>query len=99
MNKLYGLLRPLGSYVLYGSSNTNNGGLINSAKFWLQTDKIRPMKLFEENKTISGFNLRHFLYQQNGHDHVRGTVEKIYKLFLENTIKPTIDSRFAFEGI
>jgi len=99
LNKCYGLLKPLGSYVLYGSSNTNNSRLLSSAKFWLQSDKIRLMKLFEENKTISGFSLRQFLYQQNGHDHVRETVTKIYNLFVEQKISPTIDSRYAFEDV
>jgi len=99
LNKCYGLLKPLGSYNLYGSSNSNNGGLINSAKFWLQTEKIRPLKLFEENKTISGFNLRHFLYLQNGHDHVREIVDKVYNLFLSRKVNPIIDSRFAFEDV
>lgn len=99
LSKGYGLLKPLGSYVLYGSSNVSNGGLISNAKFWWQSDKIRPMKLFEENKTISGFNLRQFLYHQDGHDHVRSTVEKVYKLFTDGKVKPTIDSRHAFEDV
>lgn len=101
INKGFGLLKALGHYVLYGSSNVaNSGGLLNSAKFWWSSDKIKPVKLFEEhNKTISGFSLRQFLYQQNGHDHVRTTVERVYGLFLEGKIKPTIDSRFAFEDV
>lgn len=99
VNKGFGLLKALGHYVLYGSSNhINNGGLINSAKYWWQSDKIKPVKLFEEhNKSISGFSLRQFLYQQNGEQHVRQTVEKVYNLYLDGKIKPTIDSRFAFE--
>lgn len=101
MNKLISLLRPLGHYVLYGSSNnvSNNGGLIGAAKFWWQSDKIKPNKLFEENKTVSGFNLRQYLYSQNGHEHVKEIVEKVYNLFLDGKIKPTIDSRHAFEDV
>lgn len=98
MNKLISLLRPLGHFVLYGISNANNS-IIGAAKFWWQGDKIKPNKLFEENKTVSGFNIRQFLYTQNGHEHVRGVIEKVYKLFLEAKVKPTIDSRHAFEGI
>lgn len=97
MNKLISLLKPLGHYVLYGSNNGNNS-IISAAKIWWQADKIKPNKLFEENKTVSGFNLRQFLYTQNGHDQVREIVEKVYNLFLDGKIKPTIDSRHAFEG-
>ena len=100
INKGFSLLKALGHYVLYGTSNNNGGGLIGSAKSWWQSDKIKPMKLFEEhNKTISGFNLRQFLYQQNGHEQVKETVNKVYKMYLEGKIKPTIDSRFAFEDV
>lgn len=57
------------------------------------------MKLYDENKTLAGFNLRHLLYQQNRHEYVRGVVEKVYKLFEEGKIKPIIDSTWAFEDI
>lgn len=66
---------------------------------WWQTDKINIIKLYCENKTISGFNLRSLLYQQGRHDYVRGIVEKIYDLFLKGKIKPVIDSTWAFEDI
>jgi len=62
-------------------------------------DKVNPLKLFDENKSISGFNLRHLLYQQNKHDYVRGVVEKVYKLFQEGKIKPVVDSIWALEDI
>lgn len=98
INKGFGLLKALGHYVLYGSST--NGGLINSlTKTLWSSDKIKPVKLFENNTTISGFSLRQFLFQQNGHEHVRATVDKVYALFTEGQVKPTIDSRFAFENV
>jgi len=40
LNKCYGLLKPLGSYVLYGSSNTANNSLLSSAKTWFQHEKF-----------------------------------------------------------
>lgn len=98
INKGFGLLKALGHYVLYGSSS--NSGLINNlTKTLWSSDKIKPVKLFENNATISGFSLRQFLYQQDGHQHVRSTVEKVYALYLDGKIKPTIDSRFAFENV
>ncbi|RWS13172.1 synaptic vesicle membrane protein VAT-1-like isoform X2, partial [Dinothrombium tinctorium] len=88
-NKGYNLLKPLGRYVLYAQICSK----------WWQVDKISPMKLYEENKSISGFNLRHLLYQQNRHEYIREVVNKVYKLFEEGKVKPVIDSSWAFEDI
>ena len=98
LNKGYSLLKPLGHYVLYGSSNLNSG-LIGAAKFWWHVEKIKPTKLVEENKTISGFSLRQLLFQQNAHDEVREVVQKVYQLHAQGVLKPVIDSKHAFEDI
>jgi hypothetical protein len=55
--------------------------------------------LFDENKTFAGFNLRHFLYQQNGSDYCRTVVENIFKLYSEGKVKPVVDSVWAFEDV
>lgn len=102
VNKGYSLLKPMGRYVLYGASKLTTGetkSLFSLAKFWWQVDKVSPMKLFDENKTISGFNLRQLLYQQNGEEYVREIVDRVYKLYSEGQIKPLIDSTWAFEDI
>lgn len=57
------------------------------------------MKLFDENKSISGFHLRHLLYQQGRHEYIRKIVEKVYSLFQSGKIKPLIDSTWALEDI
>lgn len=98
LNKGSSLLKPLGHYVLYGSSNLNSG-LIGAAKFWWHVEKIKPTKLVEENKTISGFSLRQLLFQQNAHADVRSVVEKIYQLHADGVLKPVVDSKHAFEDI
>ncbi|GIY44504.1 synaptic vesicle membrane protein VAT-1 homolog-like [Caerostris extrusa] len=101
-NKGYSLLKPMGRYILYGNSNIVTGetkSIFSVAKSWWQVDKLKPMKLFDENRSVSGFHLRHLLYKQNGHDYVRSAVEKIFKLWLDGQIKPIIDSTYAFEGI
>jgi len=96
---MFGVLQPLGHYIMYGTTSSNSG-LLSAAKSWFKSfDKVKLSNLFEENKTLSGFSLRQFLFTQNGHDHVRKTVEKIYNLFLDGKIKPVIDSRFAFEDV
>lgn len=48
-----------------------------------------------------GFNLRHLLYQQGdfGASYVRGTVEKVFALWNEDKIKPTVDTTWALEDV
>ena len=62
-------------------------------------DKFSPLKLFDENKTISGFNLRKLLFQQDQHEYVRSLVDKIFELWRKKQIQPIIDSCWAFEDI
>lgn len=101
-NKGYSLLKPMGKYILYGSSSIVTGetkSFFSVAKSWWQVDKISPIKLFDDNKSLTGFNLRHLLYQQNGSDFVRQTVEKTYRMWGEGNIKPVVDSVWAFEDV
>ena len=62
-------------------------------------DKISPLKLFDENKTLTGFNFRRLLYQQDHHAYVRALVQNAYKLFEQKKIHTIIDSTWAFEDI
>lgn len=103
-NKGYGLLKPMGKYVLYGSANVVTGetkSFFSVARSWWQVDKVSPIKLFDENKSLMGFNLRHLLYQQGdfGATYVRGTVEKVFALWNEGKIKPTVDTTWALEDV
>lgn len=101
-NKGYNLLKPMGKYVLYGTSNVVTGetkGFFSAARCWWQVDKVSPLKLFDENKSLAGFNLRHFMYQQNGAAHVKDTVQKVFQLFQEGKIKPLLDSTWALEDV
>lgn len=101
-NRGYTLLKPMGKYILYGSSNVVTGetkSFFSVARSWWQVDKVSPIKLFDENKGLSGFNLRHLMYQQDGHEYVRKTVEKVVELWKAGSIKPTIDSTYALEDV
>ncbi|ESO10962.1 hypothetical protein HELRODRAFT_109239 [Helobdella robusta] len=101
-NKGISLLKPLGKYVLYGSSNIVTGetkSFFSFAKSWWQMDKISPIRLHDENKTTSGFNLRHFLFKQSGAERVKVVLEKIFNLYNKGKIKPIIDSVWAYEDI
>ncbi|KZC10793.1 Synaptic vesicle membrane protein VAT-1 homolog-like, partial [Dufourea novaeangliae] len=101
-NKGYALLKPMGKYILYGSSNVVTGEMksfFSAARSWWQVDKVSPIKLFEENKTLSGLNLRHLMYKHGSHDYVRQSVERVFDLWSEGKIKPVIDSTWALEDV
>lgn len=101
-NRGYGLLKPMGKYILYGSSNVVTGetkSFFSVARSWWQVDKVSPIKLFDENKSLAGFNLRHLLYQQDGSAYVRSTVEKIFGLWKDGKVKPVVDSAWALEDV
>lgn len=101
-NRGYGLLKPMGKYILYGSSNVVTGetkSFFSVARSWWQVDKVSPIKLFDENKSLAGFNLRHLLYQQDGSEYVRSTVDKIFGLWKDGKVKPVVDSAWALEDV
>ncbi|XP_076333194.1 synaptic vesicle membrane protein VAT-1 homolog-like isoform X2 [Tachypleus tridentatus] len=101
-NKGYNLVKPLGHYILYGSANIVTGetkSFFSVAKSWWQVDKVNPMKLFDENRSMSGFQLHHLLYQQGAHEYVHGVVNKVFKMWTDGQIKPVLDSTWAFEDV
>ncbi|KAG6800657.1 synaptic vesicle membrane protein VAT-1 homolog-like [Apis laboriosa] len=101
-NKGYALLKPMGKYILYGSSNVVTGetkSFFSAARSWWQVDKVSPIKLFDENKTLSGLNLRHLMYQHGSHAFVRRAVERVFALWNEGKIKPVVDSTWALEDV
>lgn len=101
-NRGYSLLKPMGKYVLYGSANVVTGetkSIFSAARSWWQVDKVSPIKLFDENKTLSGLNLRHLLHQQNGASYVAKIFDKVIGLWKEGKIKPVVDSTYALEDL
>lgn len=101
-NRGYGLLKPMGKYILFGSSNVVTGetkSFFSVARSWWQVDKVSPIKLFDENKTLTGFNLRHLLYQQDGSEYVKNIINDVFGLVKDGKIKPVIDSVWALEDV
>lgn len=62
-------------------------------------DKISPIRLYDENKTIAGFHLRQLIFKQNRHEYVKTVVDNLFRLYNEGKIKPVIDSVWAFEDV
>ena len=66
---------------------------------WWQVDKVSPIKLYEENKTLAGLNLRQLLIKQGRHDYIRTIVTQIFQWYNDKKIAPIIDSVWAFEDV
>ncbi|BFZ19646.1 hypothetical protein BsWGS_22684 [Bradybaena similaris] len=101
-NKGIAILKPMGKYILFGSSNIVTGetkSFFSFAKSWWQVDKINPLKLYDDSKLIGGFQLRRLLFRQGYYEYVSKVVSKVLDLFSQGKIKPTIDSVWAFEDV
>ncbi|KAI8420048.1 hypothetical protein MSG28_008638 [Choristoneura fumiferana] len=73
-NRGYSLLRPMGRYILYGSSNIVTG---ETKSFFSTARAVSPIKLFDENKSLAGLNLRHLLFQHGRAECVRRAVDAV----------------------
>ena len=62
-------------------------------------DKVSPMRLFDENKTLSGFHLRTLLFKQGQHEYVREIMNTLFSLYGQGRIRPRVDSAWAFEDV
>jgi len=91
-----------GRYVLFGSANIVSGetkSFFTMAKSWWQVEKISPLKLFEENKTVGGLHLRQFLKGGDKKEFIGQKLSKIWKLMAEGKIHPVIDSTLNFREV
>ncbi|XP_057378558.2 synaptic vesicle membrane protein VAT-1 homolog-like [Daphnia carinata] len=95
----FNLLRPMGRYVIFGTQAVINRGFFDAAKSWWGQEKISPLKLYEENKSICGFNLRNLLYFQKDRPYVREVFCKICKMWQDGQIKPVVDSVIPFDDL
>ncbi|CAB1450864.1 unnamed protein product [Pleuronectes platessa] len=96
------LLKPLGTYILYGASNMVTGetkSFFSFAKSWWQVEKVNPIKLYEENKVIAGFSLLNLLFKQGRCSLVRAVMDKLLRLYEQKKIKPVVDSLWALEEV
>ncbi|KAK2920183.1 synaptic vesicle membrane protein VAT-1 homolog-like isoform X1 [Channa argus] len=96
------LLKPLGTYILYGASNMVTGetkSFFSFAKSWWQVEKVNPIKLYEENKVIAGFSLLNLLFKQGRCNLVKTVMDKLLCLYDQKKIKPVVDSLWALEEV
>ncbi|KAK4035756.1 hypothetical protein OUZ56_027840 [Daphnia magna] len=93
----FNLLRPMGKYVLFGDKTSFFQKIFEMAKSWVGQDKFSPLKLYEENKGICGFNLRSLLYFQKNRPFVRNVFDKICKMWQAGQIKAVFDCTLHFD--
>jgi len=101
------VLKFNGKYVMYGTSSVlswdvkNLFGFTKGMTNWWQNDKISCLRLFQDSKSIHGFNLIQLL-QRGTNDtrrYLADIMHKIFLLYKEGKIKPVVDSVFTFEDV
>ncbi|XP_013421215.1 synaptic vesicle membrane protein VAT-1 homolog [Lingula anatina] len=95
--KGFGLLKPLGKIIHYGTANAVQGegrNLLKVAKTWWQSSSISPTHLMAQNKSVCGFHLGHLFSEK---ELLRETMGQLMQLFKDGKIKPKIDSVWPFE--
>ena len=60
---------------------------------------MNPIKLFDDNRSVGGFQLRRLLFRQGQHAYVRNVVDKLIDMYHQGKIRPVIDSIWAFEDV
>lgn len=104
-NKGISITKPLGKYILYGTSkNLGDGEAKNYfaiAKNWWHVDKVSPLTLYNENRSLSGFNLNNFLFNPTGSSrrYILDIFGKLFNLYRDGNIKPIIDSVYSFDDV
>ena len=96
-NEGYDLLAPCGRLVAFGLSAAASGkkrSLIHAVSQVIRVKKFSPMKLMDDNKTLSGCNMGHlFAYI----DLLRPQFLALLEMYERGEIKPHVDRTFPFE--
>ncbi|KAE8284067.1 Synaptic vesicle membrane protein VAT-1-like protein [Larimichthys crocea] len=96
--KGFSLLKPLGTLVVYGATNSVTGpkkNLLAIAKTWYNQLSLNTLKLMPANKAVCGFYLGHIVNEEL----VSRTMFKLLELYGQGKIKPHIDSCYHFEEV
>lgn len=92
----YDLLAPCGRLVCFGLSSAAAGktrSLIHAASQIIRVKKYSPMKLMDDNKTVSGTNMGHLFSRV---DLLRPQFEALLQMFEAGEIDPRVDKSFTF---
>lgn len=92
----YDLLAPCGRLVAFGLSAASSGktrSLLHAAAQVIQIPRFNPMRLMDDNKTVTGTNMGHLFGRL---DLLKPQFEDLLKLYEEGHIKPKVDRTFSF---
>lgn len=78
--------------------NVYLNGLFVTLQWWGQ-EKISPLKLYEENKSICGFNMRNLLYFQKDRRYIRELFDRICTMWEDGEIQPVFDCVLQFDDV
>lgn len=93
----YELLGPCGRLVAFGLSAASSGkkrSLLHAAMQVIGIRKYSPMKLMDENKTVSGVNMGHLFHRL---DLLRPQFKALLELYEAGKIAPHVDKSFKFD--
>ncbi len=93
----YDLLAPCGRLVAFGFSAAAAGksrSLLHAASQFFKVKKWSPMKLMDDNKTITGTNMGHLFDRV---DLLRPQFEDLLRMYEAGQIKPHVDRTFRFD--
>ena len=68
-------------------------------KWWGGAETVSPLKLYEENKSLCSFNLRHLLYFQRNKAYVQEVVDKVFKMWKDGALQPVFDRLLHFDDV
>jgi NADPH:quinone reductase-like Zn-dependent oxidoreductase len=91
------LLAPCGRLVAFGLSAAASGkkrSLFHAASQVMSVKKINPMKLMDENKTVSGTNMGHLFGRL---DLLRPQFAALLEMYEAGQIAPHVDRTFPFD--
>jgi NADPH:quinone reductase-like Zn-dependent oxidoreductase len=90
----YDLLGPCGRLVAFGLSSAASGkkrNLLHAGMQVMKVKKFGPMKLMDDNKTVSGTNMGHLFGRP---DLLKPQFEALLALYEAGEIKPHVDRSF-----
>ncbi len=93
----YELLGPCGRLVAFGLSSAASGNkrsLPHALAQMMRIKKWSPLKLMEDNKTVSGTNMGHLFDRL---DLMRSQLEALLAMFDQGQITPHVDRTFRFD--
>ena len=93
----YELLGACGRLVAFGLSAASSGkkrSLLHAGAQILKIKKYSPMKLMDDNKTVTGVNMGHLFDRL---DLLRPQGEDLLRMFEAGTVKPYVDRTFRFD--